>query len=178
MFPGAEIKSTNSSICCYSGLCNCTFLRRFSAAWRKFDSGVSSCAGKPGCQCRRCAGRLFADADDPGGTPVCCGPAHQAGPARQAEHAISMAVSPNKKGRGISTSPGLRDCICGRPQIISIATATASPPPMHRLAIPRLPPVFFKAPIRVARMRAPLAPIGWPSAQAPPWILTLSCGRP
>src|SRR4029077_17121751 len=60
----------------------------------------------------------------------------------------------------------------------SIAMAVASPPPMHRLAMPRLPPVFLSAPIRVTRVRAPEAPIGWPSAQAPPWILTLSCGRP
>ena len=34
------------------------------------------------------------------------------------------------------------------------------------------------APSRVARMRAPLAPIGWPSAVAPPWTLILSCGMP
>ena len=32
------------------------------------------------------------------------------------------------------------------------------------------------APISVTRMRAPEAPIGWPSAQAPPFTLTLSCG--
>ena len=31
---------------------------------------------------------------------------------------------------------------------------------------------------RVARMRAPEAPIGWPSAQAPPLTLSLSCGMP
>ena len=31
---------------------------------------------------------------------------------------------------------------------------------------------------RVTMMRAPEAPIGWPSAQAPPCTLTLSCGRP
>src|SRR5438046_4116081 len=60
-----------------------------------------------------------------------------------------------------------------RHHAISIAMAVASPPPMHRLATPRLPPVFLSAPIRVTRMRAPEAPIGWPSAQAPPWILTL-----
>src|SRR6266513_613779 len=65
-----------------------------------------------------------------------------------------------------------------RHQAVSLAMAVASPPPMHRLAIPRLPPFFLSAPIRVTRMRAPEAPIGWPSAQAPPWILTLSCGRP
>ena len=33
-------------------------------------------------------------------------------------------------------------------------------------------------PSSVTRMRAPEAPIGWPSAQAPPLTLTLSCGRP
>src|SRR6267143_5666934 len=65
-----------------------------------------------------------------------------------------------------------------RHHAISIAIAVASPPPMHRVATPRLPPVFLSAPIRVTRMRAPEAPIGWPSAQAPPWILTLSCGNP
>ena len=32
------------------------------------------------------------------------------------------------------------------------------------------------APSSVTRIRAPDAPIGWPSAQAPPWTLTLSCG--
>lgn len=44
--------------------------------------------------------------------------------------------------------------------IISIAIAVPSPPPMHSEAMPRLPPVFFKAPIRVTMMRAPEAPIG------------------
>jgi hypothetical protein len=43
---------------------------------------------------------------------------------------------------------------------------------MHRVATPLRLPVFFSAPISVARMRAPLAPIGCPSAQAPPWMLT------
>src|SRR5690242_9464751 len=65
-----------------------------------------------------------------------------------------------------------------RHQAISIAMAVASPPPMHRLATPRLPPVFLSAPMSVTRIRAPEAPIGCPSAQAPPWMLTLSCGRP
>ncbi len=54
--------------------------------------------------------------------------------------------------------------------------AVASPPPMHRLATPRLPPYLLSAPIRVTRMRAPEAPIGWPSAQAPPWMFTFSAG--
>ena len=63
-----------------------------------------------------------------------------------------------------------------RAYTISIAIAVASPPPMHSAATPRLPPVFFSAPSSVTTMRAPEAPIGWPSAQAPPWTLTLSCG--
>lgn len=50
----------------------------------------------------------------------------------------------------------------------SSASAVASPPPMHRLAIPRLLPVLRSAPISVTTSRAPDAPIGWPSAQAPP----------
>ena len=54
--------------------------------------------------------------------------------------------------------------------------AVASPPPMHRLATPRLPPYFLTAPISVTRMRAPEQPIGWPRAQAPPCTFTFSCG--
>src|SRR5258705_2990328 len=60
----------------------------------------------------------------------------------------------------------------------STAIAVASPPPMHRLATPRFIPYLRSAPISVTRMRAPEAPIGWPSAHAPPCTLTLSCGRP
>src|SRR5438046_8705201 len=54
-----------------------------------------------------------------------------------------------------------------RHQAISIAMAVASPPPMHRLAIPRLPPLFLSAPIRVPRLRAPGAPLRARSAHAP-----------
>ena len=60
----------------------------------------------------------------------------------------------------------------------SIAIAVASPPPMQSEATPRLPPRACSAAISVTRMRAPEAPIGWPSAQAPPLTLTFSCGRP
>ncbi|MNL00689.1 hypothetical protein D3C87_1211300 [compost metagenome] len=56
----------------------------------------------------------------------------------------------------------------GGNQTISMPTAVASPPPMQRLATPRLPPVLRRAPISVVMMRAPEAPIGWPSAHAPP----------
>src|SRR6185503_6980069 len=60
----------------------------------------------------------------------------------------------------------------------SIPIAVASPPPMQRLATPRFRPRLRSAPISVTRMRAPEAPIGWPSAQAPPCTFTFSCGRP
>src|SRR5262245_24386563 len=63
-------------------------------------------------------------------------------------------------------------------QASSSAIAVASPPPMHRLATPRFSPYLRSAPISVTTMRAPEAPIGWPSAQAPPCTFTLSCGRP
>src|SRR6185369_7136957 len=51
----------------------------------------------------------------------------------------------------------------------SIAIAVASPPPMQRLATPRFFPCLRSAPSSVTTIRAPDAPIGWPSAQAPPW---------
>ena len=44
--------------------------------------------------------------------------------------------------------------------IISIATATASPPPIQSDATPFLPPVLLSAPMSVTMMRAPDAPIG------------------
>ena len=85
-----------------------------------------------------------------------------------------------RRCRGSSAVPGQDHGPSSRlpVQTNSIAIAVASPPPMHSAATPRLPPVLRSAPISVTRMRAPEAPIGWPSAQAPPWTLTLSCGRP
>jgi len=50
----------------------------------------------------------------------------------------------------------------------STATAVASPPPMHKLATPLVLPWRFRAAISVVTIRAPEAPIGWPSAVAPP----------
>ena len=50
--------------------------------------------------------------------------------------------------------------------------AVASPPPMHSEAMPRFWPDSSSADSKVASTRAPLAPIGWPSAVAPPWTLT------
>src|SRR5690606_4420365 len=63
-------------------------------------------------------------------------------------------------------------------QTSSMATAVASPPPMHRLAMPRALPWRCSAAISVVMMRVPLAPMGWPSAVAPPCTLILSRGMP
>ena len=62
------------------------------------------------------------------------------------------------------------DCrlLFGRDHAASRASAVASPPPMHSDATPRFRPYFSSAASSVTRMRAPEAPIGWPSAQAPP----------
>src|SRR5688572_24018422 len=60
----------------------------------------------------------------------------------------------------------------------SMASATPLPPPRHRLAIPRFNPRCSSAYSNVVRMRAPLAPIGCPSATAPPWTLTLAGSIP
>src|SRR5437660_7153720 len=62
-------------------------------------------------------------------------------------------------------------------QGISSAMAVASPPPMQSAAAPRFKPYFCKAATSVTTILAPDAPIGWPSAQAPPCTLTFSCGK-
>src|SRR6056297_391180 len=63
-------------------------------------------------------------------------------------------------------------------QTRSIAMAVPSPPPMQIAATPRLRSRFSKAFSSVTMIRAPLAPMGWPSAQAPPLTFTFSRGRP
>ncbi len=52
--------------------------------------------------------------------------------------------------------------------ILSIPIAVASPPPRQMPAMPRFRPCVSSAASRVTRIRAPDAPMGWPSAQAPP----------
>src|ERR1700676_1570079 len=60
----------------------------------------------------------------------------------------------------------------------SMAMALASPPPMHSAATPRFRFCASSACSSVTIRRAPVAPIGWPSAQAPPLMLSLSRGMP
>src|ERR1700683_4115003 len=59
-----------------------------------------------------------------------------------------------------------------------MAMAGASPPPMHSEATPRLNFFDFSACTSVVMILAPLAPIGWPNAQAPPCTLTCACSSP
>src|SRR6266540_275197 len=60
----------------------------------------------------------------------------------------------------------------------STMTATASPPPMHSDASPRRFPRSFIAWSSVTRIRAPDAPMGWPSTTAPPRTFTLFPSSP
>ena len=52
------------------------------------------------------------------------------------------------------------------------------PPPMHCVASAYLPPWRFSTAAALPVMRAPVAPSGWPSAIAPPSMLTVSGSRP
>ena len=61
-----------------------------------------------------------------------------------------------------------------RYQIRSTIIATALPPPRHSDARPRRLPWRCSAWTSVVSTRAPLAPIGWPSATAPPWTFTFA----
>src|SRR5204863_6661170 len=60
----------------------------------------------------------------------------------------------------------------------STSMATALPPPRQSAATPMRPLRRSRACRSVTRTRAPLAPIGWPSAIAPPWTFTRSVEIP
>ena len=62
--------------------------------------------------------------------------------------------------------------------MISTAIATPLPPPRQRVAMPRFSPRRLSAWINVVSTRAPLAPMGWPRATAPPCTLTRDGSRP
>src|SRR5205809_3175122 len=78
---------------------------------------------------------------------------------------------PREGEKGSESAPR---CSYGRSRI----TAIAFPPPRHRVARPRFAPRSFIAYARVVRTLAPLQPIGWPRATAPPFTLSFSCGIP
>src|SRR5262249_49090792 len=61
---------------------------------------------------------------------------------------------------------------------ISTASAMPSPPPMHSDATPRRLPASRSADSSGTSTRAPDAPIGWPSATAPPQTLTRAGSSP
>ena len=60
----------------------------------------------------------------------------------------------------------------------STAIAVASPPPMQSAATPRFRFCASSACSSVTIRRAPVAPMGWPSAQAPPLMFSFSRGMP
>src|ERR1700719_2093554 len=66
----------------------------------------------------------------------------------------------------------------GRQAIVSSASAMPWPPPMHKVTIPRRNPSRRSEWIRRVVRTAPVAPIGWPWAMAPPSILTMSGESP
>ena len=80
-----------------------------------------------------------------------------------------------------SRPPDPRAGVCApahRRQTRSNAIATEPPPPRHSVASPYRPCRRCSSWSSVATIRAPLAPIGWPSAIAPPLTLTLSQSKP
>ena len=60
----------------------------------------------------------------------------------------------------------------------STITASPWPPPEQIAAQPSPPPRRRSSFTSVIRMRAPLAPIGWPSAIAPPFTFTFDSSTP
>src|SRR5947207_11219747 len=60
----------------------------------------------------------------------------------------------------------------------SMSSASPWPPPEQIAARPRPPPLRCSSWIIVASIRAPEAPIGWPSATAPPFTFTRSGSAP
>ena len=52
------------------------------------------------------------------------------------------------------------------------------PTPTHMVARPYLPPRCFNSCSRVADIRAPLQPSGWPIAMTPPFTFTLAASSP
>ena len=73
-------------------------------------------------------------------------------------------------------APGVRAgavrCRAARQIARVTLSATASPPPRQSVARPVVPPRSASAYSSVMSTRAPLAPIGWPSAIAPPFTFT------
>ena len=65
-----------------------------------------------------------------------------------------------------------------RSQDLSTESATALPPPRHSVARPFFSPRCSSAWISVVSTRAPEAPIGWPSATAPPLTFTRAQSQP
>src|SRR5205085_4964368 len=100
-----------------------------------------------------------------------------------AEQPCSVRGTPELEGRGafhqgaIEVEEGCGGAAC-QPPFTSTSTASPWPPPEQIAAQPRPPPRRLSSCTSAPRIRAPLAPIGWPSAMAPPFTLTLSSSTP
>src|SRR6185503_20835840 len=66
----------------------------------------------------------------------------------------------------------------GPPDYTSIRRASPWPPPEQIAARPSPPPLRRSSCTIVPTIRPPEAPIGWPSATAPPFTLTISSSAP
>src|SRR6185295_19850843 len=91
--------------------------------------------------------------------------AHQVGRADEQPAALVRAIV--ERVRDDRVERGLTDVqsACpGRGRGASTIIAVPIPPPMHSDAAPRPPPRFWSVWTRVVSTRAPLAPIGCPSA--------------
>ena len=95
---------------------------------------------------------------------------------RRREHAERMGAEHRR--RSADRRVGASGRAGGQPPRSSRPPAPS--PRRRRCRAPRRPSscrASCSAPSSVTTMRAPLAPIGWPSATAPPWTLTISCAQ-
>src|ERR671915_1548770 len=115
---------------------------------------------------------------------VCPDIAHQLAPR---QHPVLVGRAPEvERARSFDERPvqveegGPAPCLAGPLQVpfTSMITASPWPPPEQIAATPSPPPRRRSSFASVIRMRAPLAPIGWPSAIAPPFTFTFDSSTP
>ena len=102
-------------------------------------------------------------------------------PARSAgrPHRASPVAGPGDEGRRRRRRrPTAVDRLDRSGRGTRTTSASPCPPPPHSAAAPVPPPRRASSSARCSTIRAPLMPIGWPSAIAPPLTLTLSSSMP
>src|SRR5579859_704436 len=93
-------------------------------------------------------------------------------PAAHREDELALEQKVDRDGRGPRTVR--RDLRHAAPLGRRITSASPWPPPPHSAAAPTVRPRRLSSEASVSTRRAPDAPIGWPSATAPPLTLTRS----